>query len=387
MVFQWIMLCTFLLPQTSTAAQPTATDILRTTLAAIEKVVTIEYEVRRESTADDNQKFKSRTTILAARNPLRFRARLQGEDLPVVELAIGDGKTTKASTAGKVSESSTFAQSNPSAMIVANNANTDVAATGRVLLDTEHLKTAIASGNLLLLGQSEIEDDLCHLVLYGRNMMNEYYWISTKTGLPRAVQRVNIAGGQTLLSSRFVITNIRLNPTIPADAFTYQPTASDSSAPPAAAPAAAATASAVGRPLPELEVRDVEYKPLKLTDFKGKPTIFNFWATWCGPCIKELPAFQRLLIRYKGKLQVVAIAVQDVRQDALKFVQQHPEYKFVFVTDPDMQESESRLQKHFGVQGIPVSVFVNAEGKVLEQWFGFKNEQELVQKIQRLMRQ
>src|SRR3954469_3949853 len=48
------------------------------------------------------------------------------------------------------------------------------------------------------------------------------------------------------------------------------------------------------KPLPELAFSDAEDKPLKLADYKGKTVLLNFWATWCAPCVKEMPSLDRL---------------------------------------------------------------------------------------------
>ena len=48
------------------------------------------------------------------------------------------------------------------------------------------------------------------------------------------------------------------------------------------------------KPLPELAFTDAEGKPLKLADYKGKTVLLNFWATWCAPCVKEMPSLDKL---------------------------------------------------------------------------------------------
>ncbi len=256
--------------QTSNVIHPKSADVLQAALKAVESVESVEYEVRREHTASAGSKFKARTSILAARSPFRFSAKLQGEDAPVRQLAVSDGKITRASYDGKTNETNTFAPSYPKEKLMPtlNGANQDVSATWRLLLDADFLKEAIASGRILYVKQEDIEGDLCHVVLYVRNSdvlesITEYYWFSIKTGLPRAVQRLTLTRGSTNLFPRFIISNIKLNPSIPVDTFSYKPTPSDSSTIPA--PKAAATEpttrrTLIGSQLPTLEVRDLEYK-------------------------------------------------------------------------------------------------------------------------------
>jgi hypothetical protein len=84
---------------------------------------------------------------------------------------------------------------------------------------------------------------------------------------------------------------------------------------------------------------------------------------------------------------VIAIAVQDTRLNVLEFIKKNPRYRFIFLSDPEMSEAESRLSQYFGIKGIPVSVFVDSQGRVLDYWSGFSGEQGLVKRIQKLMGQ
>ena len=127
------------------------------------------------------------------------------------------------------------------------------------------------------------------------------------------------------------------------------------------------------------------YRAVKLPGLKGKPLLLNFWAPWCGPCLAEFPTLQKLLNQYAGRLQIVAVAVQDARANVLSFVQKNPAYTFMFLTDPVMQDRDSPLLKYFGARGLPTSVFVSADGTIVDRWVGFDSETELVQRIRQLM--
>src|SRR5579864_2683672 len=62
------------------------------------------------------------------------------------------------------------------------------------------------------------------------------------------------------------------------------------------------------QPAPEVSFTDAAGKPATLGDFKGKPAVVNLWATWCQPCIKEMPSLARLQARFGGALRVAAIS-------------------------------------------------------------------------------
>jgi len=115
----------------------------------------------------------------------------------------------------------------------------------------------------------------------------------------------------------------------------------------------AAAASLVGQPMPDLEARDPTYKPVSLAQIaKGKATILTLWATWCGPCLAEFPAFQKVLDRHPGKLRIVALATEDSRLNVLNFIKEHPEYGFIYLTDPSLAEGRSAILKFFAPLSI-----------------------------------
>jgi len=386
-------------PAQTAPPAPTVVDVLRATLKAIEKADSVEYEVRRVARNPEDQDAKLRTTILATQTPFQFYSKTIDENGQVVGLAVSEGKTTRTSASGKVGENPTFTKDG-SAMIATIRSSEDMAIT-RELFNPGYLNEAIASQRIMLVGQAEIEGELCHVIFYARpstrpGIMTKYIWVSTVTGLPRAVQTLNFSAGLSLLAPRLVVSKVRLSPAIPAETFSYQPKASDSVAAPAAKPAgaepaskpaSAEPASVIGKQLPDLEARDVEFKAVKLTDFKGRPALITFWASWCSPCVGEMPTLQKLLDEYKGKLQVLALAVQEERRSSLQFIKDHPQYKFVFLTEPTPGEGNTPLQAFFNIVGIPVGAFVDAEGKIQDHWFGFKSEKEFVERISRLMGQ
>ena len=380
--------------QSSRGTRPDAAEILRSLLRAVENMKAVAYDVRREHTAADGTKYNGVTRVLATRSPFRFRAKLDGQEIPVKQLAVSDGKATRASTDGEASDAS-IVFSSRGGQVILNAANEDVAATWRLFLDLDHINKAIESRNIMFVSGDEIEGEACHIVLYSRPLtteasaITEYIWISAITGLPRAMQRWSLQRGRTRLGTQYIISNIKPDPSFSPETFSYVPIGSDSSKI-AKSNVVAPKAPAGPRPgtaLPDLEVMNMEYKRQKLVAFKGQPTLINFWAPWCGPCMGELPVLEKIQQKYQGKLRVVAIAVQDSRINVVEFVRKMPQYKFTFLTDPDLTNPESRLSLFFGVRGLPVSIFVDAQGRVIDRWLGFDGEEKLTLRLQKLMAQ
>ncbi|MGC4028835.1 MAG: TlpA disulfide reductase family protein [Steroidobacteraceae bacterium] len=110
----------------------------------------------------------------------------------------------------------------------------------------------------------------------------------------------------------------------PAEA---QPAAAAANADPGPAPEDAAAGDAlphkVPEVLPQFELKDRSGKLRKLGDWKGRPLMVNYWATWCPPCVREIPLLSQLRHeRQKERLEVIGIAV-DFRDDVLKFADEH----------------------------------------------------------------
>jgi thiol-disulfide isomerase/thioredoxin len=364
-------------------AREAPADILRSALKAAEKIDSIEYEVRRDSKGPDGKLHRSRSTVLAARSPFRFQVRFEDEDTGARDMSVLDGDITRYSADGIAGEiRRTFVAGG---QIVPNRSASDVAITWHVLLDRDYLLTAIESDNIVYAGKDDIDGELCYTVLYVRvgedsGSTIDWYWISAKTGLLRAVQRASLRRGATRLTDRSIISILRINLRFPPSVFSYVPTPADSTPEPPA-PRTRATRSLQGMPLPDLEVKDASYASLKLSDLVGEPLLILFWTPWYGRCYDEMQVLAKLESAYRGSLRVVAIAVQDSRLNVLSWIKDHPQFNFTFVTDPELPEAASRLVAYFGANAIPLNVLVGADGVIIEKWGGFGSAVELEKKL------
>ncbi|WBB66019.1 TlpA disulfide reductase family protein [Micromonospora sp. WMMD812] len=126
------------------------------------------------------------------------------------------------------------------------------------------------------------------------------------------------------------------------------------------APSAAASAptSATGDPLPDLSLSCFTGgAPVALRDIRG-PAVVNLWASWCPPCRKELPAFQRLSERAGGQLQVIGVNTRDGR-DAAQSIGEDFGIRF-----PILVDQGEALQRALNRNAIPLTVFVDGQGRV-----------------------
>ncbi|MGZ4787230.1 MAG: TlpA family protein disulfide reductase [Terriglobales bacterium] len=120
----------------------------------------------------------------------------------------------------------------------------------------------------------------------------------------------------------------------------------------------------IGNPAPDFVVQDGD-KKVALHDFKGQVVVVNFWATWCGPCVQEMPSLIAMSQKLKDKgVTVLGVSI-DVDQAAYnKFLQQHG-VTFETVRDPDQKSSAL-----YGTTGWPETFIVDRQGVLRRKFVG-----------------
>ncbi len=108
-------------------------------------------------------------------------------------------------------------------------------------------------------------------------------------------------------------------------------------------------------------LKDMNGKDVKLADFKGKPILLNFWATWCPPCKAEIPWFIEFTEKYKDKgLVVIGVSVDDSAADIKAFAD---EYKINYPMLVGLGH-DSLMEEYEATFAVPVSWFIRADGTV-----------------------
>jgi thiol-disulfide isomerase/thioredoxin len=154
--------------------------------------------------------------------------------------------------------------------------------------------------------------------------------------------------------------------------------------PMAANPAATAVPGvkllAVGALAPDFTSQDLAGKSVQLSDWKGKVVVLDFWATWCGPCMKSLPHTQDVAKRFKDQgVVVLASCTSDTRAKFEEWVKANQKTypDITFTCDPHERGSatfEDRASKKlYGVTGIPTQFIIGRDGKIAAAVVGFRD--------------
>lgn len=149
------------------------------------------------------------------------------------------------------------------------------------------------------------------------------------------------------------------------------------------APVAAAP-TGLGKPAPDFTLKTIDGKTLRLSDFRGKAVVVNFWATWCQPCKIEMPWFVELQKQYgPSGLQILGISAdEDTTVDELtKFS------KDLGVNYPVLLGREDVEHAYGGIQFLPVTIYVDRDGNVVDKVFGLKGRGEIEDDIKKALGQ
>lgn len=119
---------------------------------------------------------------------------------------------------------------------------------------------------------------------------------------------------------------------------------------------------------------------VSLESFRGRPVVVNFWASWCVPCRKEMPAFQAVYREVHTRVAFVGVDHEDARTDALAFVRTTG-VRYPIAFDPD-----GKTARDYGMFGVPTTVFIDARGRELERHTGELSRADLEAAIERLFR-
>ena len=132
-----------------------------------------------------------------------------------------------------------------------------------------------------------------------------------------------------------------------------------------------------GNPAPKVSFQDTQGKTISIKDMQGKYTYIDLWATWCGPCIKEMPSLKKLQKKYKNKnIQFVSVSIDDKKDHDKwqKFVKDHDLRGMQLIAN---DKAHKKMAKAFNIKMIPRFIFLDPEGKIIDATAPFPSDPQL----------
>ncbi|RYZ87608.1 MAG: TlpA family protein disulfide reductase [Proteobacteria bacterium] len=145
---------------------------------------------------------------------------------------------------------------------------------------------------------------------------------------------------------------------------------------------------AIGSSAPDFSALDKNNRPIKLSSYKGKVVIVDFWASWCGPCVASMPHTQEVVDKLqKEGVPVVLLAVDDAEERAafLKWVAKHEsEYNALVFLHADPQASQAtNISRNYQVSAIPTQYIIDASGVIRSSSIGYDGPTDRLEKAVR----
>ncbi len=140
-------------------------------------------------------------------------------------------------------------------------------------------------------------------------------------------------------------------------------------------------AGEVGSRLPDFSVKDLHGHPLSSADLQGRVVLVDFWATWCQPCKKEMPGYQKLLDRYGSRgFVVIGFKFDTMRdmEDPLQFASK------IGVCYPLAVGTEDVKQRFGGIEGLPTTMLYDRRGILQTKVIGFEYTDNIEQALKPL---
>lgn len=122
----------------------------------------------------------------------------------------------------------------------------------------------------------------------------------------------------------------------------------------------------VGQSAPDFALKNMAGETIRLSDFKGKSVLVNFWATWCAPCRAEAPVLQRAAVEYKDKLVIIGVnmTTNDTPAQVPTFVEEFG------LTFPIVLDETGEVSQEYQVIGLPTSIFIDQDGIITDVRLG-----------------
>jgi len=122
----------------------------------------------------------------------------------------------------------------------------------------------------------------------------------------------------------------------------------------------------VGLPAPDFTLSGLDGKTVSLSEYRGKVVLVNIWATWCSPCVDEMPSMEKLYQKLKGKnFEILAVSIDSLGAEVVA-----PFMKKYKLTFPALTDPEGTIRKTYRATGVPESFIIDKNGILVKKIIG-----------------
>lgn len=126
-----------------------------------------------------------------------------------------------------------------------------------------------------------------------------------------------------------------------------------------------------GAVVPDVPLDKLDGGATKISDYRGKLVVMNFWATWCGPCVQEMPMFQEYQDRYSEKILVLGVNSEEPADTVKEFLTK------LTIEYPIVLDSTVEMAREFRINFLPTTIFVDEKGEVRFRHFGIMTPEQM----------
>lgn len=135
-----------------------------------------------------------------------------------------------------------------------------------------------------------------------------------------------------------------------------------------------------GKPAPAFNLQRLDSdQSISLSQYRGRPVVINFWASWCGPCKLEHPVIEWAARQYGEEVQFLGVVFEDTPENAREYLRAHGG------SFPQLLDPHSRMSVDYGITGAPETYFVDSNGIIRDKFVGPIDPRTLVAHIRALM--